>query len=87
MTLCGLFVALGVVAAEAGVDEAASLIDLHTSTIATHDVVDTGVDLWAAQNHLTHLLAVSSSDTNGHRQFLGDLGWDTHFVHTEVGVW
>ena len=82
----GFLVALWVVAAEACVDQPASLIDLHTSAVATHDVVDTGVNVGSAQNHLTHLLTVSCCDTDWDRQFLGDLGGHTHLVHAQVWV-
>ena len=82
----GFFVALRVVASETGVDEPASLVDFHTSTVAADDIVHTGVNFWTAENHLAHLFSVSSGNTNGHRQLLGDLGGDAHFVHAEVGV-
>ena len=55
----GLLVALGVVAAEPCVDEAASGIDLDTATVATDDVVHTGVDVRLPKNHLAHLLSIS----------------------------
>ena len=86
MTTRRFFVALRVVTSETSVDETASLVDFHTSSVATHDVVYTGVNIWPAKNHLTHLFSVSSGDTNGDRQFLCDLDGDTHFVHAEVRV-
>ena len=86
MTASGFFIALGVVAAESGVDEAASLVDLHTAAVPTHDVVDTGVDIGSAKNHLTHLFTVTGGDTDRDRQFLGDLGWHTDFIDAKVGV-
>ena len=82
----GLLVALGVVAAETCVDKAASGVDFHSATVATHDVVNTGVNVGTAQNHLSHLFAVSGRHTNGYGEFLGNLGRHTNLVHAEVGV-
>ena len=82
----GLLVALGVVAAESCVDEAASCVDLDAAAVATDDVVHTGVNVRPAQNHLAHLLSVSGGHTDGDGEFLGDLGRDTDLVDAEVGV-
>ena len=56
---CCFFVTVGVVTAETGVDEAATLIDFHTASVTTDDVVHTGVDIRSTQNHLSHLFSVT----------------------------
>ena len=82
MAASGVLVALRIVASESGVDKAASLVDLHTSTIATNDVVDTGVDIGSAKNHLAHLLTITGCDADWDGEFLGNLGRHTDFVDT-----
>ena len=49
---------LRVVAAESCVDESASALILRDDR-RPHDVVDAGVNVGTAQNHLSHLFAVS----------------------------
>ena len=81
-----LRVALGVEATESSVDEAAALVDTNTTTVATDDVVHTGVDVGATKDHLTHVLTVSRGHADGHREFLGDAGRHADFVDAEEGV-
>ena len=86
-TSSGLIVTLWVVTAESSVDQSASLIDTDTSAVTANDVVHTRVNIRTTENHLTHLLTVSRGHTNRYGQFLGNLGWYTNFVHSEVWIW
>ena len=82
----GVHTAFGVVASPSGLNQATSWIDLQSSSIATHDVIHTGVDIGAAKDHLPHLLPVSCGHTNRNGQFLSDLCRYTDLVDAEVGV-
>ena len=83
---CGIFVTLRVVTAESSVDQTAAFVNSNTTVVATDNVVHTRVNIRTTENHLTHLLTVTRSNTDWNSEFLCNLLRDTDFIDTEVRV-
>ena len=78
--------AFGVVTTESRPHELGSISDAYTVRVATKDVIDSRVDVGAAQNHLSQLFTVSTGDSNWDSQFFGRLNWDADIIDAKIRI-